>query len=138
PEPAAEPEPAAGPAPEAVAAAPPPWAAAVERLRSDLAEGPFRPPSAERLRELGLTGDVLAGAERAGAVLRIDDGVVLLAGADREALRVLSGLPQPFTPAQAGDALGTGRDVAVALLRHLDRLGLTERRQGENRLNRDG
>ncbi|MCR3739253.1 SelB C-terminal domain-containing protein [Actinomadura sp. NPDC048955] len=133
------PAPAAEPAPTAVAATPPPpWAAAVERLRADLADAPFEPPSAGRLEELGLTGDTLAGAERAGAVLRIDDGLVLLPGADREALRVLSGLPQPFTPAQAGDALGTGRDVAVALLRHLDRLGLTERRQGENRLNREG
>lgn len=110
----------------------------MRRLRDDLAGAPFDPPSAERLEELGLTGDTLAGAERAGEVLRIDDGVVLLPGADREALRVLSGLPQPFTPAQAGDALGTGRDVATALLRHLDRLGLTERRQGENRLNPDG
>lgn len=139
PSPGPGPAPAAEPAPAAVAAEPPPpWAAAVRRLRADLADTPFDPPSAERLEELGLTGDVLAGAERAGAVLRIDDGVVLLPGADREALRVLSELPQPFTPAQAGDALGTGRDVAVALLRHLDRLGLTERRQGENRLNRDG
>jgi selenocysteine-specific elongation factor len=139
PSPDSAPAQAAEPAPTAVAAAPPPpWAAAVERLRADLADAPFEPPDAERLEELGLTGDALADAERAGAVLRIDDGVVLLPGADQEALRVLSGLPQPFTPAQAGDALGTGRDVAVALLRHLDRLGLTERRQGENRLNRDG
>ncbi|MEU8120825.1 SelB C-terminal domain-containing protein [Spirillospora sp. NPDC049024] len=133
------PERVAEPPPAAVAAEPPPpWAAAVERLRADLADAPFRPPSAERLEELGLTGDVLAGAQNAGAVLKIGDGLVLLPGADREALRVLSALPQPFTPAQAGEALGTGRDAAVALLRHLDRLGLTERRQGENRLNRDG
>lgn len=139
PSPDPAPAPAAEPAPAAVAAEPPPpWAEAVRRLRDDLAGAPFAPPSAERLEELGLTGDTLAGAERAGEVLRIDDGVVLLPGADREALRVLSGLPQPFTPAQAGDALGTGRDVATALLRHLDRLGLTERRQGENRLNPDG
>ncbi|WP_141586170.1 selenocysteine-specific translation elongation factor [Actinomadura sp. WMMA1423] len=139
--------PAPGPAPAraaepsraAVAAEPPPpWAEAVERLRAELAETPFRPPSAERLEELGLTGEILAGAQNAGALLRIGDAIVLLPGADQEALRVLSALPQPFTPAQAGEALGTGRDTAVALLRHLDRLGLTERRQGENRLNRDG
>ncbi|TDD74822.1 selenocysteine-specific translation elongation factor [Actinomadura darangshiensis] len=126
---AAPPEPPAEPPP-------PPWTAAVERLRADLAAAPFEPPAAERLEALGLTGDVLDGAERAGAVLRIRDGggdgggdIVLLPGADREALRVLSGLPQPFTPADAGRALSTNRDVAIALLRHLDGLGLTERRR---------
>ncbi|TDC89058.1 SelB C-terminal domain-containing protein, partial [Actinomadura sp. 7K507] len=125
------PGPAAGPA-AAAAPPPPPWAAAVERLRAELAGAPFSPPGADRLAELGLAGDALAEAERAGAVLRIEDdggaGIVLLPGADREALRVLSALPQPFTPGQAGDALSTSRRVAVALLRHLDGLGLTERR----------
>ncbi|WP_131739461.1 SelB domain-containing protein [Actinomadura roseirufa] len=103
-------------------------AAAVERLRADLYPAPFEAPAAERLAELGLTGGALAAADRAGAVLSLGDGVVLLPGADREALRILSALPQPFTPGQAGDALSTSRRVAVALLRHLDRLGLTERR----------
>ncbi|WP_341770447.1 SelB C-terminal domain-containing protein [Actinomadura bangladeshensis] len=75
---------------------------------------------------------MLAAAERAGAVLRVpeDEGdIILLPGADHDALRVLNGLPQPFTPGQAADALSTDRRVAVALLRHLDRLGLTERRR---------
>ncbi|MEU8799865.1 SelB C-terminal domain-containing protein [Spirillospora sp. NPDC048819] len=123
---------------------PPPWADAVERLRADLADAPFSAPAAGRLAELGLTGGILADAERAGAVLRIGGGadgdgdgdggrdgtdIVLLPGADREALRILSALPQPFTPGQAGSALSTSRHVAVALLRHLDRLGLTERRR---------
>ncbi|MER7547628.1 SelB C-terminal domain-containing protein [Actinomadura sp.] len=128
--PAPDPRPAA---PTAIAATPPPpWTGAVERLRADLADAPFAPPSAGRLGELGLTGDRLSAAERAGAVLRIpEDGgdIVLLPGADRAALRVLDGLPQPFTPGQAAEALGTDRRVAVALLRHLDRLGLTERRR---------
>ncbi|MFA1537412.1 SelB domain-containing protein [Actinomadura monticuli] len=141
--PGSAPDPGARPAaPTAIAATPPPpWAGAVERLRADLADAPFSPPSAERLAELGLTGELLAAADRAGAVLRIDaggeeggdeggeGGIVLLPGADRAALRVLDALPQPFTPGQAGDALGTSRRVAVALLRHLDRLGLTERRR---------
>ncbi|MEO3824541.1 SelB C-terminal domain-containing protein [Actinomadura sp. B10D3] len=129
------PDPAPEPPPTAIAATPPPpWAAGVERLRADLAGSPFDPPPPARLGELGLTGEVLAAAERAGAVVRIEDedgDIVLLPGADREALRVLTGLPQPFTPAQAGEALATSRRVAVALLRHLDRLGLTERRRTE-------
>ncbi|XRQ15597.1 GTP-binding protein [Actinomadura welshii] len=126
---------APAPAPEAPAAPaappPPPWADAVERLRADLADAPFSAPDPDRLAELGLTGAVLAAAASAGAVLRIGDddaGIVLLPGADREALRILSALPQPFTPGQAGEALSTSRPVAVALLRHLDGLGLTERR----------
>ncbi|SNS73087.1 selenocysteine-specific elongation factor [Actinomadura meyerae] len=135
--------PSAGPA--AIAAEPPPpWAGAVDRLRADLAGAPFAPPPAERLRELGLTGELLDAAERAGAVLRIPLGaggdaageepaeeIVLAPGADLAALRVLDGLPQPFTPGQAAEALGTDRRVAVALLRHLDRRGLTERRGAE-------
>ncbi|RKS73347.1 selenocysteine-specific elongation factor [Actinomadura pelletieri DSM 43383] len=115
------------------------WATAVERLKADLAGAPFAAPTADRLAELGLTGAVLDAAERAGAVLRIggEDGdgggdIVLLPGADREALRILSALPQPFTPQQAGDALATGRRVAAALLRHLDGLGLTERRRTDS------
>ncbi|TDD35382.1 selenocysteine-specific translation elongation factor [Actinomadura sp. KC06] len=110
----------------------PVWTAAVERLKADLADSPFDAPAPDRLAELGLTGDALAAAERAGAVLRITgdgDEIVLPPGADQEALRVLSGLPQPFRPRQAADALGTSRRVAVALLRHLDGLGLTERRR---------
>ncbi|MBO2462604.1 selenocysteine-specific translation elongation factor [Actinomadura violacea] len=110
-------------------AMPPGLEAAIERLRADLASAPFEAPAEERLAELGLTGGALAAAEHAGAVLRLRDGVVLLPGADREALRILSALPQPFTPRQAGDALSTSRRVAVALLEHLDGLGLTERRR---------
>ncbi|TDD95836.1 SelB C-terminal domain-containing protein [Actinomadura rubrisoli] len=110
-------------------ALPPGLAAAVERLRADLARAPFDAPDGRRLAELGLTGGALAAAERAGALLRLRDGVVLLPGAEREALRILSALPQPFTPGQAGDALATSRRVAVALLHHLDHLGLTERRR---------
>ena len=121
------------PAPTGTGAEPggsePAWADAVARLRADLAADPFAAPAAERLAELGLTGDALAGAARAGEVLCLDGEVVLLPGADREALRILSELPQPFTPEQAGAALPASRRVAVALLRHLDGLGLTERRE---------
>ncbi|WP_019633806.1 SelB C-terminal domain-containing protein [Actinomadura atramentaria] len=106
---------------------PPGVAAAVERLAGDLAPAPFEAPPAERLAELGLTDGALAVAERAGAVLRLAGDVVLLPGADRAALRILSGLPQPFTSGQAGRALTASRRVVVALLDHLDRLGLTRR-----------
>ncbi|MEV0203462.1 SelB C-terminal domain-containing protein, partial [Nonomuraea sp. NPDC050691] len=54
-------------------------------------------------------------------------GVVLLPGADQRAAELLRRLPQPFTVSQARQALGTSRRVAVPLLEHLDRAGLTER-----------
>ncbi|MEW2359626.1 SelB C-terminal domain-containing protein [Spirillospora sp. NPDC029432] len=110
---------------------PPQVAEAVRRLRSEL-PGPFQAPGADRLSELGLTAKEIAAAARAGAVLRLPDGIVLPPGADREALRVLDALPQPFTVAQARQALGTSRRVAVALLEHLDHQGLT-RRLGDRR-----
>ncbi len=55
------------------------------------------------------------------------DGIVLLPGADARAAELLSRLPQPFTVSQARRALDTTRRVAVPLLEHLDRAGLTER-----------
>jgi selenocysteine-specific elongation factor len=106
---------------------PAPVADAVRRLREELEQDPFHAPEADRLAELGLTGRALGAAVRAGALLKIADGIVLLPGADADAGRVLAGLPQPFTVSEARRALGTSRRVAVPLLEHLDRRGLTER-----------
>jgi selenocysteine-specific elongation factor len=106
---------------------PAPVADAVRRLRVDLGEHPFQAPEADRLAELGLTGRALGAAVRAGALLKVAEGIVLLPGADTEAVRVLASLPQPFTVSEARRALGTTRRVAVPLLEHLDRRGLTTR-----------
>jgi selenocysteine-specific elongation factor len=100
---------------------------AVERLRSDLSAHPFQAPQAERLAELGLGTRELAAIVRAGGLLRVTDGIVLLPGADARAADLLRRLPQPFTVSDARRALGTSRRVAVPLLEHLDRSGLTER-----------
>jgi selenocysteine-specific elongation factor len=100
---------------------------AVRRLRADLERSPFRAPEADRLAALGLTGRALGAAVRAGALLKIAEGVVLLPGADEEAARVLASLSQPFTVSEARRALDTSRRVAVPLLEHLDRRGLTAR-----------
>ena len=40
---------------------------------------------------------------------------------------MLAGLPQPFTTAEARQALGTTRRVAIPLLEYLDRAGITQR-----------
>ncbi|GLY91624.1 selenocysteine-specific translation elongation factor [Actinoallomurus iriomotensis] len=110
---------------------------AVRRLRADLERAPFRAPEADRLAELGLTGRALGAAVRSGALLRVAEGVVLLAGADDRAARVLASLPQPFTVSEARRALDTSRRVAVPLLEHLDRRGLTVR-TGDRRTLRAG
>ncbi|MDT4901194.1 MAG: selenocysteine-specific elongation factor, partial [Pseudonocardiales bacterium] len=47
--------------------------------------------------------------------------------APASAAEILRSLTQPFTISQARQALDTARRVAVPLLEHLDRLGLTER-----------
>ncbi|MFF5248348.1 SelB C-terminal domain-containing protein [Streptosporangium sp. NPDC000095] len=106
---------------------PVPVVRAVERLGAELSARPFLAPEAGRLAELGLGPRELAAAVRAGALLRVADGIVLLPGADVLAGRVLARLPQPFTVSQARQALGTSRRVAVPLLEHLDERGLTER-----------
>ncbi|MFI7454891.1 SelB C-terminal domain-containing protein [Nonomuraea sp. NPDC049714] len=100
---------------------------AVERVRRELAARPFQAPEAGRLAELGLGPRELAAAVRAGSLLRVGEGIVLLPGADARAAELLRRLPQPFTVSQARRALDTTRRVAVPLLEHLDRVGLTQR-----------
>ena len=118
--------------------APPPLPAAVRRavaeLSRDLAERPFAAPEAAQLAELGLGRRELAAAERAGALLRVSDTVVLLPDAVDRAVAVLRALPQPFTVSQARHALGTTRRVAVPLLELLDRRHLTRRLPDDRRL----
>jgi len=72
-------------------------------------------------------------AARAGLLLRVSDQVVLAPGADRAAARALAELPQPFTTAEARQALGTTRRVAIPLLEYLDRTRITERLPDDRR-----
>jgi selenocysteine-specific elongation factor len=101
--------------------------AALDTLRADLGADPFAAPDADRLAELGLGPRQLAALVRAGELLRIADGVVLLPGADARALDVLAGLGPEFTLSEARQALGTSRRVAVPLLELLARTGRTAR-----------
>jgi len=108
-------------------------AAAVKILLADLAAAPFASPDADRLRHLGLDLRAIAAAERAGLLLRVSDQIVLAPGADALAGRVLADLPQPFTAADARQALQTTRRVAIPLLEFLDRAGVTERLPDDRR-----
>ncbi|EID52428.1 selenocysteine-specific translation elongation factor [Saccharomonospora xinjiangensis] len=100
---------------------------AVRVVERRLAGEPFAAPEAADLAELGLGPKHLAAAERAGRLFRIADGVVLAPGCLDKAVRVLSGLAEPFTVSQARKALGTTRRVAVPLLERLDAEGRTRR-----------
>jgi selenocysteine-specific elongation factor len=112
-------------------------AAAVQAVLGDLADAPFRAPEAPRLSELGLDPRAAAAAERAGLLCRLPGNVILAAGATGEAARILARLPQPFTAAQARQALGTTRRVAIPLLEHLDRAGVTRRLADDRRMMRE-
>ena len=117
----------------AASSLPPRLAAAVKAVLADLADAPFLAPDADRLRELGLDPRAIAAAARAGLLLRVTEQVVLAPGAQAEAARILAGLPQPFTTAEARQALGTTRRVAIPLLEYLDRAGITQRLPDDRR-----
>jgi selenocysteine-specific elongation factor len=108
-------------------------AAAARVLLADLDTEPFASPDADRLRHLGLDLPAITAAERAGLLLRISDHIVLAPGADALAGRILAGLPQPFTAAEARQALRTTRRVAIPLLEFLDRAGVTQRLPDDRR-----
>lgn len=115
------------------AALPAPVLRAVEKVRADLAANPFAAPAAEHLAALGLGPRELGAAVRAGALVRIAEGVVLLPTSIKAAVARLSTLPQPFTMSQARQALDTTRRVAVPLLELLDRQGFTLRLPDDRR-----
>jgi len=110
---------------------------AVRAILADLADAPFRAPDAARLQELGLDNRAAAAAERAGLLLRLPGNVVLAAGATDQAAQILARLPQPFTAAEARQALETTRRVAIPLLEHLDRAGVTRRLPDDRRVMRE-
>jgi len=114
-------------------ALPPQVMVGVRAVLADLAGAPFMAPEAARLRELGLDGRAIGAAARAGLLLRVGEQIVLAPGAEAEAARALAGLPQPFTTAEARQALGTTRRVAIPLLEYLDRAGITQRLPDDRR-----
>ena len=104
-------------------------AAIEERLKAE----PFAAPEADDLAELGLGPKELAAAERAGRLLRLKQGIVLLPSTPQEARRRLAELEQPFTLSAARKALGTTRRVAIPLLEYLDAQRITRRGDGGQR-----
>jgi selenocysteine-specific elongation factor len=99
----------------------------VRRIEGLLDGDPFAAPTADQLATLGADRTVIAAAARWNLLLRVSDGVVLLPTAVEQARELLARLPQPFTVSEAREALHTSRRVAVPLLEHLDRSGVTRR-----------
>jgi selenocysteine-specific elongation factor len=111
-----------------------PAEAAVAELLDRLRDNPFHAPEADDLTALHLGVRELAAAERAGRLIRLRDGVVLLPTAPALAMRELARLDQPFTTSEARQALGTTRRVAIPLLEHLDSRGWTRRLDAGHRV----
>jgi selenocysteine-specific elongation factor len=101
--------------------------AAVEALEARVGGDGFAVPTEEDLAAVGLGTAEVALAVRAGRLVRLAPGVVLLPDTVRRCVGVLAGLPQPFTASQAREALGTTRKVIVPLLEHLAVQGRTRR-----------
>lgn len=106
----------------------------ITKLEAHLAADPFAAPEAADLERWGVGPKELAAAERAGRVVRIADGVVLLPSALERAAALLAGLPAPFTASEARKAWGTTRRVAIPLLETLDARGVTRRVDGTARV----
>jgi selenocysteine-specific elongation factor len=100
---------------------------AVSELRRRILDADFTVPTEEQLAAVGLRAAEIAAAVRAGKLLRLAPGVVLLPEAVRSAVGVLGALPQPFTAGEAREALGTSRKVVVPLLEYLAARAVTRR-----------
>jgi selenocysteine-specific elongation factor len=107
--------------------------AALRTLEARLADQPFAAPEQRELQAYGLGPREVAAAVRAGRLLRLDDDVVLLPTTPARAMRVLAGLPQPFTTSEARVALESTRRTVIPLLEHLDGRGWTRRVDGSHR-----
>ena len=82
----------------------------LRELEERLAATPFAAPEQPDLDAWGLGRAEVAAAVRAGRLMRLDDGVLLRPDAPARAMRVLAGLPQPFTLSEARQALERRRD----------------------------
>ncbi|MER7070860.1 selenocysteine-specific translation elongation factor [Terrabacter sp. NPDC000476] len=102
-------------------------------VEARLREHPFAAPEKGELAQASLGAREVAAAVAAGRLLRLADDVLLLPSGPAQAMRVLAGLPQPFTTSEARQALATTRRVAIPLLEHLDARGWTRRTDGSHR-----
>ncbi|WP_407940239.1 SelB domain-containing protein [Nocardioides acrostichi] len=62
-----------------------------------------------------------------GLILQLPGNIILRGDAATKALRIVTGLSQPFSVSEARIALRTNRRVCLALLQRLDELGGTKK-----------
>jgi selenocysteine-specific elongation factor len=119
---------------EAAGRLPRPAAAAAQRLEAarQAAGSSFHAPTRPELEELGVTAQHLVLLVRHGLLERYDT-VHLAAGSACRAAETLRAAPQPFSVGECCRALDVPRRVAIPLLEHLDRTGIT-RRNADGRL----
>lgn len=103
---------------------------AIATLEQRLADEPFTAPTVQELDELGLGEKELAAAAQQQRLVRLQDNIVLGTKAPALAMRQLVQLDQPFTAADARQALGTTRRTLIPLLEYLDARGWTQRVDG--------
>ena len=101
--------------------------AALDEVRARLQADPFAAPEADDLAAAGLDAAAVAAAAKAGLLLRLTGGIVLLPTAEGDAVARLVQLDQPFTTSEARQALNTTRRVAIPLLEYLDSRRRTRR-----------
>jgi len=117
----------------AAAALSPALAAVLARIQEFLSDQPFAAPTADELSAAGIDDRALAALHRAGRVVRLAPGIVVLPDAVELAVTRLGELRSPFTTSQARQALGTSRRVALPLLGHLDATRRTVRLADDTR-----
>lgn len=106
---------------------------AIAALERHFAAEPFTAPTTDQLAALGLDTKALAAAAQQDRLLRLADTTVLGPKAPAMAMRELVKLDQPFTAADARQALGTTRRTLIPLLEYLDERGWTHRVDGSLR-----
>ena len=79
----------------------------------------------------------MVGPPSAGQLLELRRRFHQRLPAADQAARILAGLPQPFTAAEARKALQTSRRVVIPLLEWLDRKGITKRLPDDRRIMRE-
>ncbi|MEU5158736.1 SelB C-terminal domain-containing protein [Streptomyces sp. NPDC020875] len=100
----------------------------VETLEAGLARGEFEAPTPAQLIALGVGRRDLALVVQSGRLVRLSETVYVAAGTPESAARALAPLTgRPFTVSEARIRWNVPRRIALPLIEHLDRAGITRR-----------
>jgi len=108
----------------------------VHLLLQKFSDNPYSPPSLKESQQL-LGGDLLEGLIETGQLVKVGDRVLFLQDTYIQMVeRITAWLRAEgeITVAQVRDMFGTSRKYALALMEHLDSVGLTYREENTRRL----